>query len=100
MQLLTPKLWQLLQAIVNPPDAIGVMLKQSCSVLHLRFFDIGLKNAITSDISVSILLAMQVLSLTATSTAGLIASAGGETTPRTITSSLSVLGEEGSVVGG
>ncbi len=98
-QLLTPKLWQPLQAIINPLDTIGVMLKQSRSVLHLGFFDIGLNNAITLDISVSILLAAWVLSLMATLTAGLVTSAGGETTPRTITSSLSALGEEWSVVG-
>jgi hypothetical protein len=46
-----------LQAIVNPPDAIGVMLEQLHGMLHLGFFDIGLKNVITLDISVSILLA-------------------------------------------
>jgi hypothetical protein len=73
-------------------------LKRSRSVLHLGFLDRGLKNAITLLTLVSFLQAVQVL-LMATSTAGVVASAGGETTPRTTTSSLQTLGGEGAVVG-
>jgi hypothetical protein len=89
--LLIPKIRQVLQAIAIPPDAFGVMLKQSHSLLHLGFLDRGLKNAITLLTSVSFLPAAQVL-LMAASTAGVVASAGRETTPRRTASSLPMLG--------
>ena len=98
MQLFTPKWVQFLHSIIIPPDAFGVILKHTQSMLHLGFFTVlagGVKKASIAHFSI----------LASSSRSACIGSwhariLGSETTSNATISSFSMpLGGEGSVVG-